>query len=147
MKFPKPSWLNLPECKSTLLYFWNSTCVLAYNFLIICHQISIVVVFLKMMKTPTPFRILVECLAFWYNHRDVILKYSTHVAFLHWDNTVRRTCEYCVFHITNAVKVFQITSRRRVICKAFFGMSDVENSIVTFPTSQYSHCWKVQQDN
>ena len=64
-----------------------------------------------------------------------------------WENTVRRICEYCVFHITNAEKVFQITSRRRVIWKAFFGMSDVENSIITFPTSQYSHCWKIQPGN
>ena len=66
---------------------------------------------------------------------------------VHWENTVRRICEYCVFHITNAEKVFQITSRRRVIWKAFFGMSDVENSIITFPTSQYSHCWKIQPGN
>ena len=64
-----------------------------------------------------------------------------------WENTVRRICEYCVFHITNAENVFQITSRRRVIWKAFFGMSDVENSIITFPTSLYSHCWKIQPGN
>ena len=38
-------------------------------------------------------------------------------------------------------KVFLIMSRRRVIWKTFFGMSDVENSIITFPTSKYSHCW------
>ena len=41
-------------------------------------------------------------------------------------------------------KFCQITSRRRVICKEFFGMSDLENPILTFPISQYSHCRKLQ---
>ena len=90
----------------------------------------------------------------WLPTGEAVANLTTCVVFLfffgwlrEWENTVRRICEYCVFHITNAEKVFQITSRRRVIWKAFFGMSDVENSIITFPTSQYSHCWKIQPGN
>ena len=41
-------------------------------------------------------------------------------------------------------KSCQITGRRRVICKEFFGMSDLENPILTYPISQYSRCRKLQ---
>ena len=50
--------------------------------------------------------------------------------FKHWEDTVRRKCEYGFFHITNAKKYCQITSRRRVIWWVF-GMSDVEKPILT----------------
>ena len=76
--------------------------------------------------------------------------------FLYWENTVRRKCEYSFFHITNAKKSCQITSRRRVIWRVF-GMSGVEKPNSHFRShsihivKNYNHAdlticfWKIHQ--
>ena len=47
---------------------------------------------------------------------------------------MRRTCEYCVLKFTNAGKGLSSHESKTSDLKGFLGMSDVLNSIITFPT-------------
>ena len=56
----------------------------------------------------------------WYKNQDLRIHQQKEQ---HWENTVRRKCEYGFFHITNAKKSCQITSRRHTEIKIFLSLT------------------------